>query len=253
MKNLFRRQPLREYPDYSSSHLHAGEAYQARFQKKPGRAAMWELEKPLLQDIFQNLAPRRALDFATGTGRIVSELEKCLPDCEFHGTDISEDMLAIARAQCKRVTLHLIDGRRALEVCGREAFDVVSAFRFFPNADRQLREDAADQIAGLTKPGGYVVVNNHRSFWSISYLAMRAVGNNDGSYGSRNVDIKKLFLDRGFSCVRSYSLGVWPQTELRAFGLSWSVTSALECFNKRHFSTMHTLGYNTIFIFRKTG
>jgi len=251
MRDLFRRTPLRQFPQYSSSHLRAGKAYQARFHDRPGRAAMWALEQPLIRDIFARLAPHRMLDFATGTGRIAAELEATLPACELHGIDISADMLALARAKCKTVALHEMDGRQALAHFGKDAFDVVSAFRFFPNADPDLREDVADQIAGLTKPGGHVVLNNHRSFWSLSYIAMRAAGNSDGSYGTPNADITKLFLQRGFSCVRRYSLGVWPQTDSRAFFLPWSVATALENANRRFLARAHTLGYNTVFVFRK--
>lgn len=144
-----------------------------------------------------------------------------------------------------------MDGTQTLENFGRGAFDVVSAFRVFPNADPTLRKDVADQLSGLTKPGGHVILNNHRNFWSTSYVGMRAAGNSDGNYGSRNAVIKDLFLRRGFSCVRKYSLGVWPQTDFRPFLLSWSATSALERFNVRYLSRIHTLGYNTIFVFRK--
>lgn len=251
MKDLFRRTPLHQFSKYSTSHLHAGAAYHARFHDRPGRSAMWELEKDLIKKIFTNLAPRRVLDFATGTGRIVAELEQSLPDCEFHGIDISQDMLAIARADCSRTAFYEMDGRQALDNFGKEAFDVVSAFRFFANADPALRKDVADQISGLTKPGGHVVLNNHRSFWSVPYVAMRALGNSDGSYGARNADIENLFLQRNFSCVRRYSLGVWPQHDVRSFLLPWSTTLAIERFNMRHFSKIHTLGYNTIFVFRK--
>ena len=252
MKDLFRRTPLQQFAEYSASHMHAGAAYQARFRDRPGRAAMWALEEQLIRDIFARIAPRRALDFATGTGRIVSALEKDFPDCEFHGIDIAEDMLAIARKQCARTTLHEMDGRQALNHFGEGTFDVVSAFRFFPNAEPSLREAAASQIAGLTRPGGYVVLNNHRSFWSLSYMLMRARGNSDGSFGSRNADIRRLFGGKGFSCVQQYSLGVWPQTEFRSALLPWSMTNALERFNMRHASRWHRMGYNTIFVFRKT-
>jgi SAM-dependent methyltransferase len=251
MKELFRRTPLQQFAEYSSSHLHAGSVYQARFHERPGRAGMWALEQPLIRDIFARLAPRRMLDFATGTGRIAAELEATLPNCELHAIDISADMLEQARAKCRRVAFHQMDGRQALAGFGEDAFDAVAAFRFFPNADPALREDVADQIARLTKPGGHVVLNNHRSFWSLSYMAMRAAGNSYGSYGTPNVDIMKLFLRRGFSCVRRYSLGVWPQTDFRAFVLPWSVATAIENFNKRFLARAHTLGYNTVFVFRK--
>lgn len=252
MRDLFRRTPLREYPDYSASHLHAAGAYQARFHDRPGRAAMWELEKPLIRKIFVGLAPKRVLDFATGTGRIAMELERCLPDSRIDGIDISEDMLAMARARCSHVAFHALDGRQALHAFGPATFDVVSAFRFFPNADPELREDAARQIAELVRPGGHVVVNNHRNFWSPSYIAMRAAGSRTGRYGSRNAEIRSLFSCRGFTCMRKYSLGIWPQTDYRSMLLPWSITEAVERFNLRHLSSLHSLGYNTIFVFRKT-
>jgi len=251
MKEIFRRTPLQQFAEYSSSHLHAGTVYQARFHERPGRAAMWALEQPLIREIFARLAPHRMLDFATGTGRIAVELEATLPNCELHAIDISSDMLEQARAKCKMASFHQIDGRQALDQFGRSSFDAVSAFRFFPNADPDLREAAADQIAGLTKPGGHVVLNNHRNFWSLSYIAMRAAGNSDGSYGTPNADVMKLFLGRGFSCVRRYSLGVWPQTDFRAFFLPWSVATAIENANRRFLARAHTLGYNTVFVFRK--
>jgi SAM-dependent methyltransferase len=212
---------------------------------------MWLLEREEIRRIFTDIAPRRVMDFATGTGRIVSELEKSLPSCEFHGIDISRDMLAMARTKCSRTTFHEMDGRQALDEFGKEAFDVVSAFRFFPNADPALREDAADQIAELTRSGGSVVLNNHRSFWSIPYMAMRGMGNSDGSFGTPNTEIKSLFVARGFSCVRRYSLGVWPQTDFRSFLLSWPATLGVERFNMRYLSRLHSAGYNTIFVFKK--
>lgn len=252
MRDLFRRTPLRQFPQYSSSHLRAGQAYQARFHERPGRAAMWTLEQPLIRGIFARLAPKRTLDFATGTGRIAAELEATLPNCELHAIDISSDMLALARTKCKNVAFHEMDGRQALARFGENAFDAVSAFRFFPNADPILREDAADQIAGLTKPGGHVVVNNHRSFWSTSYMAMRAMGNRDGSYGTPNADLKRLFVERGFTCQARYSLGIWPQTDFRSFVLPWPVTLAVERFNVHYLARLHSTGYNTVFVFRKT-
>lgn len=251
MKDLFQRVPLRQYQHYSSSHLHAGTTYHERSRDRPGRAAMWQLEEPVIEDIFTGLAPKRVLDFAAGTGRITTVLERCLPACDIHGIDISEDMLAIARPQCSRATFHLADGRQALQQFGAETFDAISAFRFFPNADPALREDAAEQIARLVRPGGHVILNNHRNFWSPSYVAMRAMGVSSGKFGTLNADMRSLFERQGFTCVRTYSLGVWPQTDFRPALLSWSFANALERFNLRHFSKMHTLGYNTIFVFEK--
>src|SRR5699024_6193005 len=121
MKELFRRTPLQQFTQYSASHMDAGTAYQVRFRDRPGRAAMWVLEQQLIKRIYKSIAPRNALDFATGTGRIVSVLEKFQPDCEFHGIDISNSMLTIARDASKRVIFHEMDGRQALNYFGEES------------------------------------------------------------------------------------------------------------------------------------
>jgi len=48
------------------------------------------------------------------------------------------------------------------QLCDRP-FDVVTAFRFFPNAEASLRYEAIKAIGKRLKPGGILIANNHRN------------------------------------------------------------------------------------------
>ena len=99
---------------------------------------------------------RSCLDFACGTGRILQVAESYFE--ETAGVDVSETMLDKARICCKRSVLHKLDITRA--PLGAK-FDVVTAFRFFLNAEQALRHDALDAIRGALVDRGVLVSNIH--------------------------------------------------------------------------------------------
>lgn len=247
---LFRRRPDGSRDEYSRSHLSKGSDYHARFSTLPGRALMWDLEQKVLKKVLAFASPSRLLDFATGTGRVADVLASETSG-EVHAIDISESMLSVARARGTRTAFHLMDGRGATSFFGKGYFDFVSAFRFFPNADDELRADAADQISALLRPGGWVLFNNHRNFWSTYYVARRLM--NRGTEGAENQELEGLFLRRDFVRVRRYSLGVWPQSERRSLFLPWRLTGLVERLNLMAAARAHSFGYNTIWLMRKPG
>ena len=66
--------------DYRKSHLHPdkGESYSALFTNNPYRNMVWQFEKSFLDSIltlFYRNSDIHHLDFACGTGRILSYLE----------------------------------------------------------------------------------------------------------------------------------------------------------------------------------
>lgn len=252
LRQLFKTKPDARRDDYSRSHLEKGIDYQERFASLPGRAFMWKLEQQVLAECVKKAAPRRVLDFASGTGRVAGFLARASPETEIHGVDISESMLAVAKENCPDVHFHLLDARRTIEYFGPTCFDFVSAFRFFANADDTLRAEAAEQIAAVVKPGGWLVFNNHRNFWSSSYVAKRLASRGAG-VGASNAELESLFLRRGFVRRRRYSLGIWPQSEAKAYWLPWSLTRWIERANLSATSELHSLGYNVIWLMRKLG
>lgn len=250
MRHLFARTPVAEFGDYSTSHVGAGEQYHRRFVEQPGRALMWELERAFLQRLAAERKPRSILDFACGTGRISAFLEQACPGAEVCGIDISESMLELARPRAARTDYRLMSSRDAIAFYGEKRFDLVVAFRFFANAEPALRASVAADLVRLVSDGGAILLNNHRNFWSTSYVARRMRG--EKPFGALNADIERIFVDLGFRLQRRASLGAWPQGDTHALGLPWKAVRALERVNSSTLAAHHTLGYNTLMLFTRS-
>lgn len=246
--------PLRTYPraaarGYTRSHLEKGKGYQEGFRRLPGRRMIWDLEQRILTRFVQEWGPwNRCLDFAAGTGRIAGlTIDAC---SEQYLLDVSPTMLEVAKARFPGAIVRCGDFRDGTHDLPDGEFGLVTAFRFFPNAEPDLREAAMAFTASKVAPGGWVVCNNHRNFWSIPYLAQRAVFYRGGSGGMRNQEMIALAKRHGLSLVRQYALGVVPQTERFAI-LPWKVVAAIERALLNGDLVRHGLGYNVIFIFRR--
>jgi trans-aconitate methyltransferase len=249
---LFLSHPKAREEDYTLSHVSKGEDYQARFETLPGRALMWELEKHLFARIARCYGgATRCLDFACGTGRLVGHLSHVLPGAEACGLDVSESMLATARRTIQGATFVCADFREG-DWSRFGKFDVITAFRFFPNAQQSLRDDAMRFLSHVLADDGVLVLNNHRNFWSIPFVSYRVAGARQGAYGMTHRQVRELALRNGLEVVENYSYGVVPQTEKRAV-LPWRVTGAIERTNQRWTARSHRLGYNVIYVLRRVG
>lgn len=141
------------------------------------KAQNWATERRLLDRVFRSVLPappRRAVDFACGTGRVLAELESRVP--ETYGIDVSTDMLAIARERCPRSRLICRDVTRdetPLDPVGPA--DLVTSFRFFLNAEPALRRTALAWIRANLSAQGRLVANFHLNPRSLrgTYLRVR--------------------------------------------------------------------------------
>lgn len=156
-------------PSKSYRTSHASTAYGQRYRRTYERGYyryQWEqIEKPILDRLFDEQRSRGArsiLDFACGGGRILSVGEQCFEtSC---GVDVSGSMLAEARRVCRRSDLVLQDiTMKPLD----STFDVVTAFRFFLNAEPELRKEALHAIRQALKPDGVLIANVHVNSRSI--------------------------------------------------------------------------------------
>jgi SAM-dependent methyltransferase len=161
--------------DYRRTHQDAGHAsrYDDSFLT-PGsaHALNWSAEQRLLDLVFaRHLGrPQRAVDFACGTGRILGYLEQRVPDAL--GVDVSPAMLELARDRCRSpVVCHDV----TVDTLELPPVDLVTAFRFFLNAQPELRQQALRWIAGVLAPGGALVANAHLNPASLRgrYLRLR--------------------------------------------------------------------------------
>ena len=99
---------------------------------------------------------------ACGTGRIISFSENYFD--ESVGVDISQEMLEKATLNCKKSSFYNYDIEEIKDI-GR--FDVITMFRFFLNAETELRKNALVKVHELLKPEGKFITNIHVSSQSI--------------------------------------------------------------------------------------
>jgi len=113
--------------------------------------------------------PKRALDFACGTGRILQWLRGMIP--ETVGVDISIPMLEVARVRCPDSAVIAGDITTDPGLIGGQ-FDVITAFRFFLNAQPELQSEVLRSLRTLLRPRGLLIANFHLNPGSLtgSYL-----------------------------------------------------------------------------------
>jgi len=208
-------------PTYSDSHTTPGKGrqYDEYYGSDPWARYLWSREQEVLaQALEEFLGGRsvRALDFACGTGRICSFLESRVASCS--GVDVSEAMLGEARAKLQRTTLHkanLIES----SPFEPQSFDLITAFRFFVNAEPALRKAAVRALAPLLKPDGVFIFNDHQNINSPYMRLTRAYAGFRG-YGVFNVlsvaECRALVAEAGLEVVRVYPVGTLriPKLEL---------------------------------------
>jgi SAM-dependent methyltransferase len=150
--------------DYRNSHMAPtkGASYDASFKKLPYRKMVWRWEQEMLTKYAQTICQEKEsviyLDFACGTGRILSHLESWME--ESCGVDISPSMLEIAKQNQKKSKLFCGDISKN-NFFPDNYFDLVPAFRFFLNAQQELRESVMQVLHNIIKPNGYLIFNIH--------------------------------------------------------------------------------------------
>jgi len=212
---------------------------------------LWEAEKKILlrelDVLVRQKAQPRLLDFACGTGRVIEYLEGRVG--ESVGVDISREMLDLARPKLRHSELVEGDLTRLDLLPGRE-FDLITAFRFFLNAEPMLRQEALDVLISKLARGGTLIFNIHGNTWSFRlvmawwYWLVKGRKLNHISYWGS----KKLLESHGLVIERFYGVGVVPKPLYRylprfIFSACDRIWAGLPL--ARYFS------YNLIFVCRK--
>jgi SAM-dependent methyltransferase len=199
---------------YRQSHLGAEKARSYDEDLWDTRAAKgldWLIEQQLLADALPNAVPHgasSAADFACGTGRVLEFLNRYFPSPV--GIDISADMLALARTRCPRAVLILGDITTAHDLAPGP-FDLITAFRFFLNAEPSLRSQVLAWMGRSLRPGGVVIANFHLNPVSLRgmYLRLRMSRATRPSMMSIN-DACRLFEAHAFTVRRILGYSFLP-------------------------------------------
>lgn len=193
--------------DYRQSHLLKGADYDENLAADPFSAYMTRLEGEILRHVFQthfNGTAPRYLDFACGTGRILSQFENLAT--ESYGVDVSENMVEQARGKCAKTTFFLTDlTKERLDI---PEVDLITSFRFFGNAQDELRASVLAALNRHLVPGGLLVVNNHRNPGAVQAVLNRLTGGRD-SMDLTYWKFRRLLGQAGFRLERAYGIGWW--------------------------------------------
>lgn len=200
--------PQKSDDDYRASHLQRGATYDATLAASPFDLYMAEFEQAYLQEIIPRLfpnAPPRYLDFACGTGRITQTVSPLA--AETVGVDVSSSMLAEARNKCPAVRFVEVDVTSSAIDLGK--FDLLTSFRFFGNAQQELRVAVLRALHDLLRTSGYLIINSHRNPHSIAALLDTVTGGGDHGMDLHYFKLKSLLRNSGFEIVHTRPVGVW--------------------------------------------
>lgn len=220
---------------YRDSHTKPGKAveYDSHFEYRH-RAFLWSRERLILQEIRDKYFAGRAydyLDFACGTGRILSHMEAHARSAT--GVDVSAEMLSETRKKVTKSELVQCDLTRS-QPFGTRRFDLVTSFRFFLNAEAPLRESVMGTLSGLLSDDGYLVFNNHMNRYAAIAIALKLYGTLRGravrTWTLR--EIRALTGRAGLEVVEVYHTGVIPGFEWIML-LPRSVSAVVESFFSR--------------------
>ena len=233
--------------DYRKSHLNPekGESYHTSFLNSPYRSMVWEFEKGILNNILMTFYKGfevHHLDFACGTGRILAHYS--IYASISVGVDVSPSMLEVARNNPNQSELFEADLAKD-DVLGERKFNLITAFRFFPNADQKLRMSAMRVLTKHLEDNGYLVFNNHKNTGSTRNRLARLCGRR-GYKGMSIADVKALLAENGLELVKVYHLCVFPASE-KHMVLPKFLLRKIEAFlSKLH--SLQNFGENLIFV-----
>lgn len=157
---------------------------------------------------FKKNGSNSLLDFACGTGRILKVCEEVFSESD--GLDISESMLDIARTHCKKSNIQCIDiTKQKLE----KKYDIITAFRFFLNAEPKLRDEVLSEFHSILNDDGSLLFNIHTNKSSPLGIAYRVreflTGNKTPT---ENIDTVSTFLEKnGFTIESVTRYGYLPR------------------------------------------
>ena len=200
--------------DYRDSHSAEGYGlgYEDAYDPDTFYGQLWrEVEMPLLRETMIGLREKGAtscLDFACGTGRILQVAAEEFD--ETVGVDVSEAMLS--RARINAPNSQLLQQDLTNTPLDRQ-FDVVTAFRFFRNAQPQLREEAIAALAKHLRPGGHLVVNTHGNpnAPAIMALKLKAKTSNIQANSLSHSALASLLESSGLSVVSTTHYSYLPR------------------------------------------
>jgi len=175
------------------------------YDRTPGQSFFRRIHRRVVEAVVAgDRLPRRVLDLGCGTGRLLEDLRRRLPEAELVGVDPSEAMLTVARGRLGR------DPRVRLEVATAArlplpdaSLDVVTTTMSFHHWEEQgasLRE-----VGRVLAPGGRLLIADVLGIGFIGRL-LRPRGRRHGAGYRDAAELTALLRDAGFGAWRRRAL-----------------------------------------------
>ena len=187
--------------------------YVTRYSGVTLSSYLFDIEKNILSDVVKNEINATAkgrvkyLDYACGTGRVLNFIIERFSVSEIKldavGMDISEQMLAtITDSPARLVKIDV-----STESASENGFDLITCFRFFLNAENDLRNSVLRRLHIMLKEDGCLIVNNHGScssfLGSLRFLKK-------STHCMDDLKFLQMLSANGFKVKTVYGLGFLP-------------------------------------------
>lgn len=184
---------------------------------------IWNVEKKILKKIYKkylNNPKINYLDFACGTGRIITYFVNELGIKNAYGMDTSKPMLNEAKKKtiAKFINKNIVKEEKLLI---DKKFSLITSFRLFLNLEEKNRDIILKKLhKNLDDKNGYLIINNHLnrySFLGIFFWIRHLLGekinrkNNQGILNTMSErEFRKLIKKNGFKIVKTYRFVLFP-------------------------------------------
>jgi SAM-dependent methyltransferase len=186
---------------------------------------VWQWQRPVVEQIIKDHqrrrnAPLRLLDFACGTGRVLACVEPLVDSAA--GVDISENMVALARAKCRKAQLKVGDILSEPELL-QPGYDIITAFRFLLNVEPAIRRAVLRKLREVAgRPESLLLVNVHGNSRSLRHPAIAWRRWRERSHPTDAMlnemspdEARNLLRECGFQVVEQFGFGLLPPTLYR--------------------------------------
>ena len=213
---------------YRNSHTakDKGVSYDAHYTRDSHSRLLWTLEQTFLTEFLAGRFPHHdihLLDFACGTGRITQFLESRVGTCV--GLDVSSPMLERAARKLQHTRLIQADLTTGNVLAGQK-FNLITAFRFFLNAEPPLRKVIMRILASLLADDGYLVFNIHNNRttpWALlGHIRSRCRADRAPYNVMSAQEMRNLATTAGLHVVCLPHLGVLPPPFVRRMPKAWA-------------------------------
>lgn len=190
---------------------------EGEYAKQSYSSILWDVERQLLLEFLGEFRKDHSridyLDFAAGTGRIISALETEVDEAV--GIEISPAMVKSAQEKLKSGKMVCTD-ITAPDAPIEGQYDLITAFRFFLNAETSLRKKVMKGLASRLKDEtSRLVFNNHGNPYShkmamVPYHFIRNFSQGYRSQGNymTHKQVESLAMEAGLTIEKVLGYGI---------------------------------------------